>query len=157
MRYSQAILNKNWLLQKIPWTDYWEVKKEFVWYVNYETKLSFIIIPEWFKTDFWSVPKFLQNIFSPTKYVWYILHDYLYSKDSKILISNTWDSFDEEISKLRVTFDTNSKEQLFATPNRCFADKTLRESIKVEWSWFLERNLVYLAVRLFWFLYFKNN
>jgi len=56
----------------------------------------------------------------------------LYSKDSKIIISNDIETFDQEISKLRVTFDTNSKEQLFATSNRCFADKTLRESIKVE-------------------------
>ncbi|MDD5770407.1 MAG: hypothetical protein PHE25_05550 [Candidatus Gracilibacteria bacterium] len=81
----------------------------------------------------------------------------MYSKDSKIIISNDIESFDQEISKLRVTFDTNSKEQLFATPNRYFADKTLSESIKVEGSGFVERNLVYLAVRLFGFLYFKNN
>lgn len=81
----------------------------------------------------------------------------MYSKDSKILISNTWDSFDQEISKLRVTFDINSKDKLFATPNRYFADKTLRESLEVEWSGFMERNLVYSAVILFWSLYFKNN
>ncbi len=157
MKYSQAILNKNWLLQKEPWGKQWEIKDEFIWYVNYKTKLSYIIIPKWFKTDFWSIPKFIQNIFSPTKYVGYILHDYLYVSSSKIMISNNGETFDKEISKLRVSFEYKDKEKIYAYPNRKFADKVLKEAIKVEWAWVIERNLIYIAVRLFWFLYFKND
>jgi len=55
------------------------VAEEFVFFVNYDTKTEFIIIPKGFKTDFGSIPKILQNIFNPTKFISYIFHDYLYS------------------------------------------------------------------------------
>lgn len=156
MKYTSATLKKNWLLQKIPWSNYWIVKEEFIWFINYETKLSFVIIPKWFKTNFWSIPKIIQNIFSPTKYLAYVLHDYLYSKDSKIIISDHMDSFDKEIHSLRVLFEENNNPKIYAKPNRKFADKILIEAIKVEWWIFIERFFIYLWVRIFWFLKFNK-
>ena len=156
MKYTTATLKKNWLLQKIPWTDYWIVKEEFIWFVNYETKLSYIIIPKWFRTNFWSIPKLLQIIFSPTKYLAYVLHDYLYSKKARIILSDKIDSFDKEINSLHVSFENWDKTEIYTIPNRKFADKTLREAIKVEWWIFLERFFIYLWVRMFWFLKFNK-
>ena len=147
MKFTQAILKKNWLVQKIPCTALWEVKEEFVRYINYESKLSYVIVPKGFKTNFGSIPKIVQNIFCPTKYLWYVLHDMLYSLESKIIISSI-DTFDKEIKKLRVSFNKKDKNQMIVFPSRKIADKILKESIKVEWWNFIERNLIYWAVRI---------
>jgi len=94
LRYTTAItLWQNWLLEKIPGSRYWKVQKEFVWYIDYEQKgtkyikyssdirvLNRIIVNKWFKTDFGSIPQFLWIFFDKTKYISYILHDYLISK-----------------------------------------------------------------------------
>ena len=94
LRYTIAItLWQNWLLEKIPCSRNWKVQKEFVWYIDYEQKwtkyikysseivvLNRIIVPKWFKTDFGSIPQFLWICFDKTKYISYILHDYLISK-----------------------------------------------------------------------------
>ncbi|MBK6388580.1 MAG: DUF1353 domain-containing protein [Rhodoferax sp.] len=66
-------------LRKIPGTDRWVVQEAFVWYIDYENKERAIIVPAGFGTDFGSIPRILHPILSPTKYIAYILHDYLYA------------------------------------------------------------------------------
>jgi len=153
MKFTQAILKKNWLVQKIPCTALREIKEEFVRYINYETKLSYVIVPKGFKTNFWSIPKIVQNIFCPTKYLWYVLHDMLYSLDAKIIISSI-DKFDQEIKKLKISFNKKDKNELTVYPSRKIADEILREAIKIEWGGFIERNLIYVAVRIWWCFWF---
>lgn len=66
-----------WTLKPISWSKYFTVKDEFNWRINYETKTNNIIVPEWFKTDLWSIPRICRWIFNPNKYISYILHDYM--------------------------------------------------------------------------------
>ena len=77
MKFTIA-MKKNWLLKKLPRTDLFEVREEFNWWVDYDNKLNNIMVPKWFKTNFWSIQRTLRVFFSPTKYISYILHDWLY-------------------------------------------------------------------------------
>ena len=77
----------NGTLRKIPGTDRWVVQEAFVWYIDYENKERAIIVPAGFGTDFGSIPRILHPILSPTKYIAYILHDYLYTFAEALAIS----------------------------------------------------------------------
>ena len=49
----------------------------------YEWSGDYIIVPDWFQTDFASIPSVFHIFFSPVDYRWIlasILHDYLFSK-----------------------------------------------------------------------------
>jgi len=72
----------------------------------------------------------LRVFFNPTKYLAYVLHDFLYGKDGAII-------HDNYIEEVRVDY------------TRKDADNIMREAIKVEKSWIIERNSIYLGVRLF--------
>ncbi len=135
MNYTQASKN-NLLLSKVNWTKKdFMVMEEFVRYLNFNNKNIYILVPKWFITDFGSIPRFMQAIFSPTHYIWYILHDFLYSKKSKILIEN-------ECEIIR--------------PTRLHSDNIFKEAIQVEGAWKIKSWIIWSAVRLFWFLYFKK-
>lgn len=67
-------------LRKIPWSDRFVVQEPFVWEIDYEMKnKGKIVVPAWFGTDFGSIPMIFRPFFSPTKYISYVLHDYLYT------------------------------------------------------------------------------
>jgi len=135
MKYTNAIkLWHNWLLKKIPNSNYWEVMEEFCWYINYNNKTKKIIVPVWFKTNFWSIPKPLRIFFNPTKYIWYILHDYLYSKEWKIIY-----------------FD-----KYYLSYTRKESDLILLETLNLEKANILEKLCIYGWVRIWWFLFFKK-
>ena len=136
MKFTRArtILLKNWLLRKIPWTKYWEVIQEFVWYLNYENKVRKIIVPKWFKTDFGSIPIPMRMFFNPTKYLAYILHDFLYDIEWKI------------ISDL-----SDNKQH-----NRLEADYILFEALEVEWMNTIWNVIIFIWVRLWWALAYDN-
>ena len=136
MKYTQAVrMHKNGLLKKISATD-WEVMEEFIWYLDFDFKTTYVIVPKGFITNFGSIPRIMQNIFQPTKYLSYVLHDILYSKE--------WEIIYEDQFKVQ-SLNYSRKE----------ADKVLKEALKVEWAWFLERNLIYLWVRIWGFKYYK--
>ena len=148
LRYTEAINKKNWLLEKISFRDF-KVSTPFEWLLDYSSSSVYVEIKEWFITNFGSIPRLLRIFLDPTKYIAYILHDYLYSKDARILIiyENEWDI--REYSR---------KE----------ADIILREAIKVEQRkyryykilspiLFLERWAIYLGVRAWGFLYYKKD
>ena len=131
MKYTKAAelikLEKNWLLRKIPNSNCWEVMEYFSWIVNWKDKSGLIIVPKLFKTDFGSIPQIFWIFFNPTRYVAYILHDFLYSK--------------------KYYWKLSRKE----------ADVILYQALKVEWMWFLKRYIIYFAVRTFWRKYFRKN
>ena len=137
MKFTQAVLHKNWLLQKIPRSNKWRVETEFVWFIDYKTKKEYVEIHKWFKTDFGSIPKILQGIFNPTRYISYILHDYLYS--------DFWHIKKQE-----------SEWVIYLNYTRKDADKILREALKVEWASFIERWLIYIWVRIWWWKHYKK-
>lgn len=158
MKFTQAI-KKNWLLQKIPWTNNkFKVMDEFVRYVDYTDKSAHIIVPEGFITDFGSIPRLFHWLFNPTKYISYILHDYLYSYKWCVLLP---DDFNERwitwVEKLKVEYEYWDNYKVSAIPDRLFADRTLIEWMRVEWAGIIERYIVYIFVRIFWFLFFKKS
>jgi len=128
MKFTTAI-SENWLLQKIPWTDLWTVFKSFKWEVVYWDRNTTITVPYWTITDFWSIPFFLRTFINPTKYISYILHDYLYSND----------------------FMINRK-----ILSRKDKDLILLESLWVEWAFLFTRVLIYLWVRIWGGLFYKD-
>lgn len=110
----------NGTLRKIPWSNRWVVQEPFVWYVDYLNKGKAIIVPAGFWTDFWSIPRILHSVLSPTQYISYILHDYLYT---------FW-------PQLGIT--------------RKEADLILAEALRVEGMNKVKIKIVYLWVRMFW-------
>ena len=137
MKYTIAIsLGHNWLLKKIPNTNYFEVKEPFYWYIDYNNKKEIITVYDWFKTNFWSIPAPLRIFFKPTKYIWYVLHDFLYSKLGAIYKADqAW-----------VEIEYTRKE----------ADLILLETLHLEWANFIERFFIYIGVRCCWGLFFKR-
>ncbi|PZM81831.1 hypothetical protein DLH72_05025 [Candidatus Gracilibacteria bacterium] len=130
MKFTEAKrkinLKKNGLLQKIPNTNNFLVLSEFFWILDYDDEFSEkIIVPKYFVTDFGSIPQFLWWFYNPTRFVAYVLHDFLYSK--------------KYIGDIR----------------RKKADLILKEALKVEGMGKIKRNLVYLAVRIFGGLFYK--
>jgi len=132
MKYSQAIeLAKNGSIKRDIWKWTWEVTDQFVWYLNYEDKKEYVIVPKGFKTDFGSIPRLLWFIFEPTKYIWYILHDYLVSWEWKV---------------------QNSNDYSFYICKRKQADRILIESINIEGATIIGKILIYIGVRIGAFL-----
>lgn len=133
MKFSKAIkLHKNWSLIKIWWTKKWIIDKSFIYYIDREKKTYFVEIEKWFETDFWSIPKILQNIFSPTKYISYLLHDKLYN--SPIIFNWITEKF---ITRKQV-------------------DQILIAWLNIEWANFLEKICIYIWVRIWGWLFFNK-
>ena len=74
---------QNWTYRNIIWTKYKQVREPYSFYVVINWKSYTIIVPEWFITDLWSIPPIF-FIYDRSKYISYILHDYLYSLIWKI-------------------------------------------------------------------------
>lgn len=69
----------------------WRVEKPLRVFFKYKGKVYKIIIPEGFLTDFGSIPKLAQSIYSPTDpdmIECFIFHDYLYEKNGRIIAVN---------------------------------------------------------------------
>lgn len=110
----------NGTLRKIPWSNRWVVQEPFVWYVDYVNKSRAIIVPAGFWTDFWSIPRILHSVLSPTQYISYILHDYLYTFWHQLGVSR--------------------KE----------SDLILAEALRVEGMNKISIKIIYIWVRMFW-------
>lgn len=137
MRYTEAIqIGQNGLLRKLQ-GEIFEVREEFFWYLNYTKKNPIVIIPKGFQTNFGSIPRIMRVFFTPTKYLWYILHDNLYSWLGIIIYQD-----DFEFSEVQY--------------NRKEADLILRNCLKVEGAWFFERNCIYWGVRIWWKSYYER-
>ena len=78
--FKNAALEQNGTLRKIPWVRKFVVQEYFEWRIDYfdESKWR-VIIPAWFATNFWSIPRILTWVYDPCEYLAYVLHDYLYS------------------------------------------------------------------------------
>lgn len=135
MKFTKAIeLKQNWLLKKLPNSDLFEVRQEFIWYLDYSTKKEYVVIPRWFRTNFWSIPRILRFLFNPVKYISYLLHDYWYSKNAFICI---WEYEARDFTREE-------------------ADLILLEALNVEWAWTIEKFCIYFWVRIGGWLNFKK-
>jgi len=135
MKFTKAVtLKQNWLLKKLPNSDLFEVREEFIYYLDYSTKKEYVVIPRWFRTNFGSIPRLLRFFFNPVQYISYLLHDYWYSKNAFICV---WDFRARDFTR---------KE----------ADMILLEALNVEWAWTIEKFCIYIWVRIFGWLNFKK-
>ena len=135
MKFTKAVtLKKNGLLKKLPNSDLFEVREEFIYYLDYSTKKEYVVIPRWFRTNFWSIPRLLRFFFNPVQYISYLLHDYWYSKNAFISI---WEYEARDFTR---------KE----------ADMILLEALNVEWAWWFEKFCIYFWLRIFGWLNFKK-
>ena len=134
MKYTYAIKQfKEWTLIKKSATNLWIVKESFTWYIDYENKKWEVTVPEWFEFDFWSIPRWLRWLFNPTKYLAYLLHDYLYNNLQK-----------------------RKDKPITYNYERRIADDILYEALKVEGMIFIWRYIIWKAVHLFGWIYQKN-
>jgi len=148
MNFKQASLVLNWTLKEIKhWV--WEVQQEFIWYIDFKTKNEYIIIPRWFLTNLGSIPRVLRGFID---YTWlsYVLHDYLYSYKWKITVTDI-SIIDDSYHNISIWWDED-----YIIPTRKEADQILEWALQVEWMQYYKTILVYIAVRLFGFLYFNN-
>lgn len=123
---------KNWQLQKIVWTKYFLVTDSFLFLVtNYWQKYT-IRVPENFITDFWSIPAVFW-FFDKTKYVSYIMHDYLYSY--------IW-----EIKSIKWVYSYD----------RSLSDDILANWLKNEWMNEIWHSLVRIWVEIWWSNHYKK-
>lgn len=151
LKFTNAILVKNWLLQKIPNSEDFIVMEEFMYYVDYNNKNYQIIIPKYMRSNFGSIPPILRGMINPVKFISYILHDYLFSPDAKIYILNS-ENYKESLFMYSPIYFNRKMSVTFVLPNRYSADNILRDAMKVEWACFIERNVVYVWLRLFWWV-----
>lgn len=131
-------LNQEGSLIKKSNTNLWIVKEPFEWQVEYnDDRYGKIIVPEGFETDFGSIPQALWWMFNPTKYVAYILHDYIYEMYGQIPTT----LFDTP-----ATLDYTRKQ----------ADYVLLEALKAEKCPFIKRWLIYFGVRIWGWMAWKK-
>lgn len=128
---SAVRLLRNWTLIKLSWTNLFELDRKFERLIDYENMKGKIKVKKWFKTDFWSIPKFLRWYFNPTQYLAYILHDNLYSRLYEIYIVD------------KNEYDIQRK----------FADDIMREALKVEGMKKVDRFLIWKWCRWFGGIY----
>ena len=78
-RFNRITLEEEWTLKKVSWTKFFKVQSQYVFHLyNNNSLIATITVPEWFLTDFGSIPSIF-FFFDKTRYISYILHDYLYS------------------------------------------------------------------------------
>jgi len=86
IKFTSAVaLNRHGTVLKKSGTRQWTVAQPFEWYLTYLTlsngkkwRYDRITVGWGFETDFGSIPRVFWIFFNPTKWVAYILHDYLY-------------------------------------------------------------------------------
>lgn len=138
-KYTSAVsLYAEGTLAKKSGTRMWTVCTPFVWFLDYENKKGAIVVPVGFEFDFGSIPQPLRWGFDPTRYLAYLLHDYMYS-----LL--------KEARHDRTLYKNKRKE----------ADDALYDALRVEGMPMIKAWLVWVAVRLFGGMYqkllWKNN
>ena len=86
----------NWNYKKIIWTKYFIITDKFIFQLKIYWKFYLIIVPEWFITDLGSIPSIF-FFFDKSRYISYILHDYLYSLIWKIENINWKLNYNQEL------------------------------------------------------------
>lgn len=128
----QVTIIKNWQLQKIIGTKYFLVTDSFIFSLNHYWNNYTIEVPVNFITDFWSIPAIFW-FFDKTKYVSYIMHDYLYSY--------IW-----EIKSIKWEYNYD----------RSLADDILKAWLENEWMNNIWQLIVRIWVEIWWESHYKN-
>lgn len=128
----------------------WKVTQEFDYLVDYENKDTTIRVPAGFVTDFASIPRAFWVVFPPTgKYgKAAVVHDYLYVMGGKIPCG--WCVTEGLGPKwANVALNIGAKCPDLQTFTKADADKIFLEAMEVLGVNWLQRKLMYRAVRWF--------
>lgn len=80
LKYKVAS-EKDGTLRKVSWTRKWVVVEPFRWWKEYDDhSKGSIVVEKDFETDMWSIPRIFWVFLDPTKWLAFVLHDYLYTK-----------------------------------------------------------------------------
>ena len=160
MKFSNAKAELvNWTLLKISWTDNFEVKSEFTFFVDYTTKNEYFTVPTWFITNFWSIPHFIQWILDldRTEDISYIFHDYLYSKKARIYIKDLKKM--SSLSKWILYWEFITlwyKNSHSCQPTRSLCDRLLCIGLEVEWMPLSKRLYIRTGLFFFWASHYRT-
>ena len=152
----------------------WELKRDIIYWIDYNNKNEFIIIPKWFVFDFNSAPIIAYKFVDKKEYKIALIHDYLYSKFWKIEIldfknlSRKFLYFQKKANLWKNNYfleTENSITKNFIKYNRKFADLLWLywaweedRAIKINLSyWYRFKVLIwYYVIRIFGKKYFLN-
>ena len=136
----------------------WTVSTEFNFYLYYNEitgeKDGKIVIPQGFETDFGSIPQILWIFFNPTKYVAYVIHDYLYRKAAKIEVKDVFNLQGIINPTIHSTFDGVWKYEV--EMSQYSADKVLDMILEMEWMWFIGRKIIRAGLMIWWWANFRK-
>ncbi len=139
-------------------TNSWDTRVSFRWWLDYEHQNEYRIVPEWFKTNLWSVPPLLHIIADdddfPIAFTW---HDFDYSTECVYIIKSLNNLSPKMKKWIKYWVVSLRKNKIVFIPNRKFADLVLFDTIQVEWLSKIKSRLVYFGVRLWWRPHFRNN
>jgi len=132
MKFTQAVLlhQNGSLARKLEEKNLFEVKTEFVWFLNREDKKEYIVVPAGFTTDLASIPRIFWGLFDRYR-VSSILHDYLYQTHT-------------------IASKNAKNEEIYRPCTFHEANYIYFQSLRTEWVGILEAILQYTAVTLFW-------
>jgi hypothetical protein len=128
----QVKIIKNWQVKKIMGTKYFIVTDSFIFLLEHYWNKYTIEVPINFITDFWSIPAIFW-FFDKTKYISYIMHDYLYSYIWQI-----------ESIKWVYRYD------------RSLADDILTKWLENEWMNKIWYSIVRIWVEIWWHNHYKK-
>lgn len=157
MKFTHAIENYKDVFQQV-WKNKWVTLQDILWYIDYENKNEFRIIPEGFEFNWGNSPCFTHCIVDDDDYPFaFCGHDFDYSWNSEYIIldlNNLSETFEEYMRYWTISV---SNDKVIFIPDRKFADLVLKDTIQVEWLSKFRAKLVYRGVRLWWRRNFIKN
>ena len=87
IKFSELVKNR-WKYINYVWVKKWKTNADIIYYIDFNNKNEFIIIPKWFEFDFNSSPPFFHWIIDRDEFAIALIHDFLYSTNWKVIIKN---------------------------------------------------------------------
>ena len=141
---------------------------DIIYWIDYDYKNEFVLIPKWYVFDFNSSPCITQCLVAKDEFCIALIHDYLYSRKGKIIILNRLNLSPRMQEYMKASgqdlFDDilNLEESIEFIYNRKFADTLWRIGAIEEAKEIEHRDarkqawIGYIGIRLLWNRHFKK-
>lgn len=145
MRYTDALKKHlEWNLLKYIWPNTWLVQEEIIWYVCFDKKDEWIIIPKGFITDCDSIPLLFKPFFPLS--VASLFHDVVF-QNKKIEISK--ECYDEYYWNDACELYNYNDKRYYREFSFFEANKMYRDMLIVEWVSKIDAYLRWIVLNLF--------
>lgn len=158
IKYSYIVRNRWECIDYIGKKSYITLNREIIYYLDYQNKNEYIIIPKNYIFDFNSSPCFWHCIVDRDEFMIALIHDYLYSKEWKIHIKDE-NNLSSTFVKLMKYWNFTSNWNF--NYSRKFTDRiwlywAIEEALKIEKkNKTIKACIWYLFIRIFGFRKFK--